>query len=321
MQTRDGRLVRTGPGVMPGPADTYVAYGKGWANVSNTPFREYKHWIHEGGIATPLIVHWPAGIPNNRRGKIEAQPGHIIDIMATCVDLAGARYPTEVNAKKIKPMEGVSLKPAFQGDSLKRATTRSSGSTKATAPYTMGNGNSSPRPMNLGNFTTWKRIARKCTTWPPANRTKSKNSRQSGTPGRLAPTFCRWAVGKPNELEPRLMKSLKQFLALGLALGVMNFNLPIARRGKAEHHHHPRRRLGLRRPGLLWPSEHPHAESGSHGGGGLALHAVLRWPELLHAESCGAVDRSACRAQWRGRTTRAGLARLLPKRHRRSADQ
>ena len=47
---------------MPGPADTYVAYGQGWANVSNTPFREYKHWVHEGGITTPLIAHWPAGI-------------------------------------------------------------------------------------------------------------------------------------------------------------------------------------------------------------------------------------------------------------------
>ncbi len=69
MQTRDGRWVRTGPGVMPGPADTYVAYGRGWANVSNTPFREYKHWTHEGGISTPLIAHWPAGIAPERAGS------------------------------------------------------------------------------------------------------------------------------------------------------------------------------------------------------------------------------------------------------------
>ena len=120
MQTRDGRVVRTGPGVMPGPADTYVAYGKNWANVSNTPFREYKHWIHEGGIATPLIVHWPVGIPSSRGGKIETQPGHMIDIMATCVDLAGAKYPAELNGNKIKPMEGVSLGPVFKGESLTR---------------------------------------------------------------------------------------------------------------------------------------------------------------------------------------------------------
>ena len=66
-QTRDGYPVRTGPGVMPGPDGTYIAYGRSWANVSNTPFREYKHWVHEGGISTPLIAHWPAGIAPPRR--------------------------------------------------------------------------------------------------------------------------------------------------------------------------------------------------------------------------------------------------------------
>jgi len=120
MQTRDGRVVRTGPGVMPGTADTYIAYGKNWANVSNTPFREYKHWVHEGGIATPFIVHWPAGIAAGRRGKIETQPGHVIDIMATCVRLSGAHYPNELNGQTIKPMEGVSLSPVLKGESLER---------------------------------------------------------------------------------------------------------------------------------------------------------------------------------------------------------
>ena len=120
MQTRDGRWVRNGPGVMPGPPDTYVAYGRSWANVSNTPFREYKHWVHEGGISTPLIVHWPAGIPKRRDGKLETQPGHLIDIMATCVDVSGAKYPAEIGEHKIKPMEGVSLKPALSGKSLNR---------------------------------------------------------------------------------------------------------------------------------------------------------------------------------------------------------
>jgi arylsulfatase len=120
-QTRDGYPVRGGSGVIPGPADTYVAYGGDWANVSNTPFREYKHWVHEGGIATPLIVHWPAGISTARRGKIDAQPGHLIDLMATCVDLSGAHYPTKFNGETITPMEGVSLRPALQGKSLQRA--------------------------------------------------------------------------------------------------------------------------------------------------------------------------------------------------------
>jgi len=120
MQTRDGRWVRTGPEVMPGPENTCVAYGRGWANVSNTPFREYKHWVHEGGISTPLIAHWPAGLASSRRGKPDRQPGHLIDIMATCVDVSGAKYPTEFSGEKIKPMQGVSLQPALKGKSLKR---------------------------------------------------------------------------------------------------------------------------------------------------------------------------------------------------------
>ncbi len=120
MQTRDGRWVRSGPGIMPGPADSYIAYGRGWANVSNTPFREYKHWTHEGGISTPLIAHWPAGIRADRAGKLERQPGHLIDLMATCVDLAGATYPSEVAGRAIKPREGVSLRPAFNGQPLAR---------------------------------------------------------------------------------------------------------------------------------------------------------------------------------------------------------
>jgi arylsulfatase len=105
---------------MPGPADTFVAYGGNWANVSNTPFREYKHWVHEGGISTPLVVHWPAGIANARRGQLERQPGHLIDLMATCVDLAGATYPATFKGHAITPLEGVSLRPAFNGQPLAR---------------------------------------------------------------------------------------------------------------------------------------------------------------------------------------------------------
>ncbi len=120
MQTRDGRLVRTGPGVMPGPEDTYIAYGRAWANVSNTPFREYKHWVHEGGISTPLIAHWPKGIAAKRVGAVENAPGHVIDIMATCVDVARADYPKQLNGNEIKPMEGISLRSTFEGQPLKR---------------------------------------------------------------------------------------------------------------------------------------------------------------------------------------------------------
>jgi len=116
--TRDGRPVRTGYGVMPGPADTYIAYGRPWANSSNTPFRLYKHWVHEGGISTPLIAHWPKCI--KARGKLRHQPGHLIDIMATCVDVADAEYPSEYKGNKITPMEGKSLVPAFDNKPIQR---------------------------------------------------------------------------------------------------------------------------------------------------------------------------------------------------------
>ena len=117
-QTRDGFPTLMGPGVMAGPDGTYIAYGRGWANVSNTPFREYKHWVHEGGIATPLIAHWPAGIKG--KGKLTSQPGHLIDLMATCVDLAEAEYPSKVNGHAIKPLEGKSLRPAFLKQKIQR---------------------------------------------------------------------------------------------------------------------------------------------------------------------------------------------------------
>ncbi|HEX7446058.1 MAG TPA: arylsulfatase [Pirellulales bacterium] len=119
-QTRDGFPVRQGVGVMPGPRDTYVSYGRGWANVSNTPFREYKHFVHEGGIATPLIVHWGGRL--TRGGELEHQPAHLIDIMATCVAASGATYPEQFHAQKITPLEGVSLLPAFDGQPLGRDT-------------------------------------------------------------------------------------------------------------------------------------------------------------------------------------------------------
>lgn len=117
-QTRDGFPVRMGPKAFPGSGDTYVAYGRNWANVSNTPFREYKHWVHEGGISTPLIAHWPAGI--KARGELRHQPGHLIDIAATCVAVAGAKYPQEHAGQQITPLEGQSLVAAFDNQAIKR---------------------------------------------------------------------------------------------------------------------------------------------------------------------------------------------------------
>ncbi len=116
--TRSGRFIRSGKGVMPGPDSSWVAYGEEWANVSNTPFRLYKHWVHEGGIATPLIVHWPAGI--SAKGELRKQPGHLIDIMATCLSAARIGYPEVYNGQTIQPYAGTSLLPAFSNLALPR---------------------------------------------------------------------------------------------------------------------------------------------------------------------------------------------------------
>jgi len=99
----------------PGRASNFwCTYGQSWGNLSNTPFRLYKHWVHEGGIATPLIAHWPTVV--KQKGKLTDQTGHIIDIMATCCDVAGAKYPAEFECKKITPLEGKSLLPILKGE-------------------------------------------------------------------------------------------------------------------------------------------------------------------------------------------------------------
>jgi arylsulfatase len=120
-QTRDGRPVRPGnsPSIMPGEEDTFASYGIAWANASNTPFRRYKHWVHEGGIATPFIARWPHGI--DKTGGFTHDNGHIIDLMATCVDVSGAHYPEDHDGNRILPMEGRSLAPAFHGKKIVRS--------------------------------------------------------------------------------------------------------------------------------------------------------------------------------------------------------
>jgi len=87
--------------------------GEAWAVASNTPFRRYKRWVHEGGISTPLIAHWPEGI--NDAGRLAHEPGHVVDVMATCRDLAGAAYPDTIDGRAIRPLQGESLTSVFAG--------------------------------------------------------------------------------------------------------------------------------------------------------------------------------------------------------------
>ena len=91
--------------------------GRAWANASNTPFRLYKHFVHEGGMATPLIVHWPEGIASERRGSWVESMGYLPDFMPTCIELAGGAYPSHFAGHEIKGHAGESLVPLLkEGD-------------------------------------------------------------------------------------------------------------------------------------------------------------------------------------------------------------
>ncbi|WP_439484382.1 arylsulfatase [Cyclobacterium plantarum] len=115
---RDGSPLLRGNDVTvkPGPESTYMSYSSEWANASNTPFRLYKHYIHEGGISTPLIAYWPEGIQQASRNS--GQLAHITDIMPTIVEVSGASYPEEYKGERIKPMEGQSLVPVFRNQTF-----------------------------------------------------------------------------------------------------------------------------------------------------------------------------------------------------------
>jgi arylsulfatase len=114
--TREGDPVVPGnvPGLMPGSEATYQSYGRSWAHLSNTPFREYKHWVHEGGIATPLLVRWPRGLAGSQ-GTLLREPYQLVDVLPTLLDVAGASYPASRGDIPLPPAEGRSMLPGLTG--------------------------------------------------------------------------------------------------------------------------------------------------------------------------------------------------------------
>jgi len=110
-------MVRDGghdPAAAPGSAASYLCLGPGFAGVCNTPFRRHKTWVHEGGISTPLIAHWPAGIA--ARGELRHTPARFIDFVPTVLDLLGVEKPKEWKGERIPPAPGKSLVPALKKD-------------------------------------------------------------------------------------------------------------------------------------------------------------------------------------------------------------
>ncbi len=102
------------PAAPPGSGASFLCLGPGWSAASNTPFRRHKIWVHEGGISTPLIVHWPAGI--RAKGELRHDVGHLIDLVPTMLDLAGAKPAPRFNGQTPPPLPGKSLVPAFAKD-------------------------------------------------------------------------------------------------------------------------------------------------------------------------------------------------------------
>ena len=120
--TNDGQKIEMGnkPHIRPGGPLTYQSYDLPWANASNAPFRLFKHWVHEGGISTPLVAHWPKILKNKH---ISHAPCHVVDLMPTILEATGSKYLTELGGHEIQPLQGESLLPLFNGNDWQRGTT------------------------------------------------------------------------------------------------------------------------------------------------------------------------------------------------------
>jgi arylsulfatase len=135
------------PSAPPGSSGTYLSIGPGWSSLANTPFRRHKTWVHEGGISTPLIVHWPAGI--KAKGELRQTPGHVIDIVPTILEISGATRPATIDGQAVPEPPGKSLVPLFASD----------GAIRRDSLWWMHEGN---RAFRVGD---WKIVASKDRPW------------------------------------------------------------------------------------------------------------------------------------------------------------
>ena len=136
------------PLASPGSRKSFLCLGPGWSSCANTPFRRHKTWVHEGGIATPWIVHWPRGC--SARGELRTQPVHVIDVPPTVLALAGVAPPPEYDGKPVPPMQGRSFAKAIVDPSAAPAH---------DSLWWCHEGN---RAVRVGD---WKLVAAKGTPW------------------------------------------------------------------------------------------------------------------------------------------------------------
>ncbi len=157
---------------------SYWTYDASWAHAGNTPFRLYKQNQHEGGISSPLIVHWPEGL-TTLPGAITNQPGHLIDFMATFIDIADATYPKQIGDRRIDPLQGKSLLPIFHGETRQP---------HETLYFHFG----TDRGLRQG---PWKLVSAKLGKWELYDLVKDRtelNDLSDQEPGRVAAMAAEW---------------------------------------------------------------------------------------------------------------------------------
>ena len=170
----------------PGSAKTFLSIGPGWSSAANTPFRLHKSWVHEGGITTPLIIHWPQGI--HARGELRRNPGHLVDLAPTILELAGSRSPVYQTGQPAPIPPGKSLVPAFTHDN----------SVKHDSFWWYHDGN---RAIRIGD---WKLVADHAAPWELYDLRKDRSESHN-----FAPTH----QPKVKELEQAWTDQLEVFCA------------------------------------------------------------------------------------------------------------
>ena len=174
---------------VPGPADDYVAVGPSWGWAQNAPFRRYKSWLHEGGITTPLIAWWPGKIP---AGSINRSVAHIIDLLPTFLELAGADYPATYRSHELLPVEGESMTALLSGENRKRED--------FLAWYWAGN-----RALRQGDWKlVWDKLVKKWELYHLGrDRCEVENLAESrpNRVQRMSAAYARWAETKELKLK------------------------------------------------------------------------------------------------------------------------